>query len=371
MRRRLKLALIIGVGLLVLAVAVLWALPEIVRRVALDQIAKRTGRAATIGDVDLNLFTGRLAIKQFRLADRPGPEPFVEFERFEVRLAPLALLRSHVLVRELALVAPTVRVVRTGPAEFNFSDLVAGTGEPAPEPAPAPSRWTVTVERLSLSRGRITVDDRAVTPPAEWLVQDLDVDVKSLTTAAGAAPGAAQHPGEDQRGRSRRGRRPDAAGAAPVPRHAVARRLRDAAAHPVRVRAPRHPVPAAGGPTLDRSRQHLGQRRAGDPEGGALRHPDPGRRGLRQGRPPGSVRVRLAAGRGDRGSRRARAHADDPASDHRWPRPEGPARRPGCHRPDRAVHPEGRRRPPPRPARPRRPGRLPRRPRASGGPCSR
>ena len=93
------------------------------------------------------------------------------------------------MVRDLALVAPVIRVVRTGPAEFNFSDLLAGTGEPAAEPAPAPSRWTVTVERLSLSRGRITVDDRAVAPPTEWLVQDLDVDVKSLTTAAGAAPG--------------------------------------------------------------------------------------------------------------------------------------------------------------------------------------
>ena len=101
----------------------------------------------------------------------------------------MALLRSHVVVRDFALVAPAIRVVRTGPAEFNFSDLVAGTGEPAPEPAPVPSRWTVTVERLSLSRGRITVDDRAVAPPTEWLVQDLDVEVKSLTTAAGAVPG--------------------------------------------------------------------------------------------------------------------------------------------------------------------------------------
>ena len=161
MRRSLKLALIIGICLLVLGIALLWALPEILRRVAQDQITKRTGRLAVIEDVDLNLFTGHLAMKKFRLADREGPEPFVEFERFEVRLAPMALLRSHVLVRELTLAAPTIRVVRTGPGEFNFSDLLTGTGAPAPEPAPTPSRFTVTVERLSLSRGRITVDDRA------------------------------------------------------------------------------------------------------------------------------------------------------------------------------------------------------------------
>jgi hypothetical protein len=187
MRRSLKLALIIGVCLLVLGIALLWALPEILRRVAQDQITKRTGRLAVIEDVDLNLFTGHLAMKKFRLAEREGPEPFVEFERFEVRLAPMALLRSHVLVRELTLATPTIRIVRTGPGEFNFSDLLTGTGAPAP--APTPSRFTVTVERLSLSRGRITVGDRAVSPPTDWLVQDLDVDVKSLSTQAGAAPG--------------------------------------------------------------------------------------------------------------------------------------------------------------------------------------
>jgi len=98
--RRLKLALIIGVGLVVAGGAFLWALPEVVRRVALDEIPKRTGRPVTIEDVDLNLFTGHLAIKQFRLADREGREPFIEVERLDIRLAPLALLRAHVLVRE-------------------------------------------------------------------------------------------------------------------------------------------------------------------------------------------------------------------------------------------------------------------------------
>jgi hypothetical protein len=184
-----KLTLVIAASVLLLAGGLLWALPEIVRRVALDRIPRVTGRAVAIGDIDLNLFTGRLAIKGFRLADRPGPEPFVELERLDVRVAPLALLRAHVLVRDIALVAPTVRVVRTGPAELNFSDLLVGTTEPAPDPVPAPSRWTVTVERLHVARGRIDVDDRAVSPPAEWLVQDLDIAANGLTTRTGATPG--------------------------------------------------------------------------------------------------------------------------------------------------------------------------------------
>ena len=154
MSRVLKLTLIVLASVLLVVGGLLWALPEIVRRVALARIPKLTGRVAAIGDIDLNLFTGRLAIKSFRLADRPGPEPFVEAERLDVRLSPLALLRSHIHLVEIALIAPSFRVVRTGPAEFNFSDLLAGTKEPVPTPSRAPSRWTVTVERLNIARGR-------------------------------------------------------------------------------------------------------------------------------------------------------------------------------------------------------------------------
>jgi hypothetical protein len=97
-------------------------------------------------------------------------------------------LRSHVRLVEILLTAPSLRIVRTGPAEFNFSDLLAAPEKPPP-PSPTPSRWTVTVERLGVARGRVRVDDRAVSPASEWRVQGLDVDARNVTTRAGAAPG--------------------------------------------------------------------------------------------------------------------------------------------------------------------------------------
>jgi hypothetical protein len=187
MTRFRKLILVIVAAVLLVAGGLLWALPEIIRRVALDRIPKVTGRAVAIGDIDLNLFTGRLAIKGFRLADRPGPGPFLELERLDVRLSPMALLRSHVRLVEIALTAPSLRIVRTGPAEFNFSDLFA-EGRKEAEPAER-SRWTVTVGRLSIARGSARLDDRAVSPPSEWVVQDLDVDAHDVTTRPGATPG--------------------------------------------------------------------------------------------------------------------------------------------------------------------------------------
>ena len=88
MSRRLKRWLIVLAVLLVVGIAFVWTLPEIVKWQALKQIPAITGRAAAIEDIDINLFTGRVAIKKFRLAEPDPAQAFVEFERLDVRVIP-------------------------------------------------------------------------------------------------------------------------------------------------------------------------------------------------------------------------------------------------------------------------------------------
>src|SRR5260370_41605154 len=106
MSRRLRRWLIVLGVLLVLGVAFVWSLPEIVKWQALKQIPAITGRAASIEDIDIHLFTGRVAIKKFRLA-QPDPAPsFVEFERSDGRAVPWSIVFGNVPVAELRLTAP-------------------------------------------------------------------------------------------------------------------------------------------------------------------------------------------------------------------------------------------------------------------------
>jgi uncharacterized protein involved in outer membrane biogenesis len=187
MTRRRRVLLVVAAGLVVLGAVGLAVLPEIARRVAETQLAKLTGRAVVIQGVDLNVFTGRLAVKRFRLAQREGKDAAIEFERLEVRVGLLSLLTSNVRVRELTLTRPTIRVTRTGPAEFDFSDILARL--PAADPNAKPSTRAVTVERLTLAQATVLARDQAVTPAAEWRVEDLGVELQNLTTREGAGPG--------------------------------------------------------------------------------------------------------------------------------------------------------------------------------------
>jgi uncharacterized protein involved in outer membrane biogenesis len=185
--RRRKIGLAVVLALVLVVGTFLLALPEIIRRVAVAQIPATLHRPTSIERVRVNVFTGRFAIDKLRVAERQGPDAFLEIERVEGRLWLPALFRSDIRFKEFRIIAPVVRIIRTGPAEFNFSDLLE-LFAPA-EPKPPPSRFTATQDHISIERGRIVIEDHAVSPVADWSIKGLDVEGSGLTTKAGAEPG--------------------------------------------------------------------------------------------------------------------------------------------------------------------------------------
>ena len=189
MSRRLKRALIVLAALLVAGAAFLWALPEIVKWQAVKQIAALTGRQVGIEDIDANVFTGRIAIKNFRLAEPDPAQTFVGFERLDVRVVPWSLVRRTIRIAELRLTGPTVNLVRLSPTEFNFSDILQRVAAAPAAPKArstepdAPSRWVVALDQFALIRASIAATDRAVTPASEWKIRDLTIEAGNLTTS--------------------------------------------------------------------------------------------------------------------------------------------------------------------------------------------
>src|SRR6266849_334337 len=95
---------------LVLLVTVL-AWPTLVRRIVIARIHAMTHRPVSIDAIDLNPFTGRVAMRGLRILERDGSSLFTDFERLEVQVRPLSLLRGHLWVRDGVLQGSTVRVV--------------------------------------------------------------------------------------------------------------------------------------------------------------------------------------------------------------------------------------------------------------------
>ena len=182
-----KLAIALIVLAVILVVGFFASLPEIVRQVAVRQVPKAIGRQLSIEDIDLNLFTGYIAVKKLRLAEREGSEAFVEFERLEGRLALRWLVKRNIRVTDFRLVGPMVRVVRGQDGQLNFQDLLPSVKQA--DIAREPTKWTFTVDHAAIEHGRLVVEDRAVSPAADWSVRDLEIETFGVSTRPNSPPG--------------------------------------------------------------------------------------------------------------------------------------------------------------------------------------
>jgi len=182
-----KLGLVLVVVAVVLITSFFASLPEIVRQVVVRQVPKTIGRQISIEDIDLNLFTGYMAVKKLRLTERDGRQTFVEFERLEARLALWGLVGRNIRVREFRLVGPAVRIVRGQNGELNFQDLMPGVQKA--DVAREPTKWALTLDHGAIERGRLIIEDRAVSPAADWSIQDLAIETSGVSTRPNSPPG--------------------------------------------------------------------------------------------------------------------------------------------------------------------------------------
>lgn len=130
MRKFIK---IIGVLVVILVVAVVGLMiaakilitPERVRQVVVPLAEEQlNNRQVTIGDVDVRLFSG-IVISDFKIGSIDDEEDFVSAQSLVLRYRIWPLLRRMVIVDEIKLISPSIRIERYESGEFNFSDLLA------------------------------------------------------------------------------------------------------------------------------------------------------------------------------------------------------------------------------------------------------
>ena len=173
MTHRRWIALIVLV--LLVGGAVTYALPEIVRRVAMARIRAATDRPTVIEAVDIALLRGRVSVRDIRIAERDGTTPFAEIPRIDVKVSLPSLLVGHVWLRELAVTDATVRIVRLPSNQLNISDLV-GTSESTEK------RFDVTVDHFRVTGGTVTLQDQAVPGAPLWKSERMTIEAHNVST---------------------------------------------------------------------------------------------------------------------------------------------------------------------------------------------
>src|SRR5213593_1543605 len=159
--RRRRWLILLGALLVVRA-----ALPEVVRRVLVSQVSQRLRTRVEIGDVDLALHRGGVALKDVALYSptplAPEEPPLVAWQRFAVELRYLPLLWKTVQLRRVELEGPHVALDRLASGDLNLRRLLPPSEPtPAAPPAPQPSgrAWKTGIDRFVLRGGGVRFRD--------------------------------------------------------------------------------------------------------------------------------------------------------------------------------------------------------------------
>ncbi len=167
-------------------------LPGFIRQQVVTNLTAMTTAQVTLGDVDLNLLRGYVALQQLSFTLPEGKTPVFAVRSVEVNLRLRSLLRRTINIEDLTLTGVHVAAVQEPNGQLNLSRLFP----PAP-PTPPEQPPTEPSDLPTLSIGEFEVVDSTITyqdrtrhgePRFEFAITDLTTETIDLQPRGLAAP---------------------------------------------------------------------------------------------------------------------------------------------------------------------------------------
>jgi AsmA protein len=158
---------------------------ERVRGLLIPRLMEATGRPVTMEGIQVSLLRG-ITIADFAVKEEDGITDFFRAKEFVLAYELLPLLRGRLIISEVALREPYVRVARDSQGRFNF-ETIAFLKEP---PATTPREedgvlllpLALTIDQVVVSDARIIIEDQLQALPAVDGIMNASI---SVDTTAG------------------------------------------------------------------------------------------------------------------------------------------------------------------------------------------
>jgi uncharacterized protein involved in outer membrane biogenesis len=175
-----KKIVLIAVGILAILVLFTAAvLPVLVRNKAVKVLREATGRNVRIEKVSLNPLTLTASVQGFAVEENGGG-PFLSVGALHVSVSPASLYRRALVLSEVLIESPSLRIVRAGADRFNFSDIAERRGkEEKPKSAGV---FPFVLNRFRLTNGSLDLDDHIVAGGRKHSMRNLEIALPWLSS---------------------------------------------------------------------------------------------------------------------------------------------------------------------------------------------
>lgn len=125
MRHLRKIIVGLIVFLALVGLAGFFIVPPIIKPVIIKKLSEALHREVLIEKLTINPYALSITIRGFNLKEKENSSTFVSFEEFYVNVEGLSsLFRRAVIMKEVQLTRPYVRISRNGDGSYNFSDMI-------------------------------------------------------------------------------------------------------------------------------------------------------------------------------------------------------------------------------------------------------
>jgi uncharacterized protein involved in outer membrane biogenesis len=186
--KKLLIAAVSLIFLVVIALTVfvkVYVTPETVKEYIIPVAQESLNRKVSIGKIDINILEG-IALNDFTIKEADEKTDFVKCKEFILKFQLLPILSGNVVIDELNIVAPSVRIERDIKGRYNFDDIgekdvpdgaADNNGNKEGESLPI----SLLVNKISVSDAQLSLTDLKKELPDFKTTVDAAVSIKSLS----------------------------------------------------------------------------------------------------------------------------------------------------------------------------------------------
>ncbi len=180
-----KTVLIITGVFLLLVIFAAAVLPVIIRDQAVKALENATGRNVLIEKVSLNPLTLRVSVDKFSVEERGGG-PFFSLGALKVVISPSSIYKRALVLSEVTIDSPSLRIVRAGANRFNFTDVLERLKQAEEKPEEKKPKegaiFPFVVKNVHLVNGSVEFDDQAVVGGCKHSLKNLKINLPWLSS---------------------------------------------------------------------------------------------------------------------------------------------------------------------------------------------
>lgn len=179
----------ISAAVIIIALTVLikiFVTPERVKGFVIPTVENALNRKITVGDIDIGLFSG-ISLNDFAIKEADQKGDFVKCREFVLKFKLLPLLSKRVVIDELRLVSPAIRLERGPDDKFNFESIGKKEApEALKEEKPDETEGlpiSLTINKIAIHDAKFSLTDSMKKLPDLKSTADINISIKSADKA--------------------------------------------------------------------------------------------------------------------------------------------------------------------------------------------